>query len=88
MVSTDARVRPIAQRATFEAQILTEVLRQDESRMPVHHEGDAGKTALSLPWLTIDRSQDPGRESADCRGAAMAVEGVPRRQADVLKEAI
>ena len=37
MVSTDARVRPIAQRATFEAQILTEVLRQDESRMPVHH---------------------------------------------------
>jgi hypothetical protein len=87
-VSQDVRTWPVAQRAAVKAQIPTEVLRQNPSRRPVHHEGDAGKTALSLPWLTIDRSQDPGRESADCRGAAMAVEGVPRRQADVLKEAI
>jgi hypothetical protein len=46
MVSADARARPIVHRAAFEAQIPTEVLRQDESRRPVHHEGDAGKTAL------------------------------------------
>ena len=62
MVSTDARVRPIAQRATFEAQILTEVLRQDESRMPVHHEGDAGKTA-PIPRRAVDLAQDSRRQS-------------------------
>ena len=87
MVSTDARVRPIAQRATFEAQILTEVLRQDESRMPVHHEGDAGKTA-PIPRRAVDRSQDNRRQSQNCRSTATAVESVPSRQADVLKEAI
>jgi hypothetical protein len=81
MVSADARARPIAHRAAFEAQIPTEVLRQDENRMPVHHEGDAGKTALPIPRRTIDRPQDRGRQSTDCRGAANASE---RQQPDRL----
>jgi hypothetical protein len=33
---------PLAERAAFEAQIPTEVLRQDQSRSAVHHEGGAG----------------------------------------------
>src|SRR5258706_196625 len=37
------RARPVAQRAAFEAQISTKVLRQDQSRSSVHHEGCAGK---------------------------------------------
>jgi hypothetical protein len=36
-------------RAAFEAQIPTEVLRQDQSRSAVHHEGCAGKAALPVP---------------------------------------
>ena len=35
--------------AAFEAQISTEVLRQDQSRSSVHHEGCAGKAALPVP---------------------------------------
>jgi hypothetical protein len=41
-----AQTRPIAHRAAFETQIPTEVLRQNPSRSPVHHEGGAGKAAL------------------------------------------
>src|SRR5262245_47873935 len=85
MVSADARARTIAHRAAFEAQIPTEVRRQDESRSPLHHESDAGKTALSLPWRTIDRSQDRGRQSADCRSTAAAVESVSRGRREILK---
>src|SRR6266446_3743149 len=65
-LAQDVRAWPVAQRAAFEAQIPTEVLRQDQSRSPVHHEGAARKAALSLPWRTIDRSQDRGRQSPDC----------------------
>src|SRR6266478_7836072 len=48
LVSADVRARPVAQRAAFEAHISTKVLRQDSSRSPVHHEGSAGKAALSV----------------------------------------
>jgi hypothetical protein len=78
MVSADARARPIAHRAAFEAQIPTEVLRQDESRRPVHHEGDAGETALPIPRRTIDWPQVRGRQSADCRSTAATLESVPQ----------
>src|SRR5262249_49096769 len=37
-------MRPIAHRTAFEAQIPTEVLRQDPSRSPVHHEGEASSS--------------------------------------------
>ena len=47
-MSAAVRARPVAQRAAFEAQISTKVLRQDSSRSPVHHEGAARKAALSL----------------------------------------
>jgi hypothetical protein len=52
-VSQDARARPLAERAAFEAQIPTEVLRQDQSRSAVHHErgaasGDADSTVVYL----------------------------------------
>src|SRR5262249_42877863 len=56
LVSPDARARPVAQGAAFEAQIPTEVLRQNPSRSPVHHEGGAGKAALPIPWRAIDRA--------------------------------
>jgi hypothetical protein len=46
--------------------------------------GRAGKAALPILRRAIDRAQDSRRQSADCRGAAMAVESVPRREADVL----
>jgi hypothetical protein len=41
--------RPLAERAAFEAQIPTEVLRQDRSRSAVHHEGGAGQAAMPIP---------------------------------------
>src|SRR5260221_11471447 len=69
-------MRPVAQRAAFEAQIPTEVLRQDQSRSAVYHEGAARKAAQSLPWRTIDRSQDRGRQSPDRRSTATALEGI------------
>jgi hypothetical protein len=68
-----------------EAQISAEVLRHDESGSPVHHEGGAGEEAMSIPRRAIDRSQDRGRQGADCRGAATAVASVPRRANDVLR---
>ncbi len=43
-----------------------------------------GKAALPIPRRVVDRPQDSRRQSADCRGAAMAVESAPRREADVL----
>jgi hypothetical protein len=45
LVSAAVRARPVAQRAAFEAQIPTEVLRQDQSRSAVHHEADRQRTA-------------------------------------------
>ena len=84
-MSRDARTRPIAHWTAIEAQIPTEVLRQDPSRSPVHHEGGAGKAALPIPRRAIDRSQDHGRQSPDCWSAATAVDSVPRCEADVLK---
>ncbi len=78
MVSRDARTRPIAHRAAFETQIPTEVLRQNPSRSPVHHEGGAGKAALPIPRRAVDRSQDRGRQSPDSRCATTALESAPR----------
>src|SRR6266446_1826319 len=49
LVSAAVRARPVAHSAAFEAQIPTEVLRQDQSRSSVHHEGCAGKAALPVP---------------------------------------
>ena len=46
-----------AQRAAVEAQIPTEVLRQDPSRSPVHHEGGAGKAALPIPRRHVSLCQ-------------------------------
>jgi hypothetical protein len=43
LASQDVRARPVAQRAAFEAQISTKVLRQDSSRSPVHHRVVPGK---------------------------------------------
>jgi hypothetical protein len=48
--------RPVAQRAAFEAQISTKVLRQDSSWSPVHHEGCAGKAALPVPRRDVHRT--------------------------------
>src|SRR5215831_1143142 len=87
LVSQDARTRPIAHRAAFEAQIPTEVLRQNPRRSPVHHEGGAGKTALPIPRRAIDRAQDRRRQSQNCRSAAAAVEGAPRGEREVLTAA-
>src|SRR5262249_62032583 len=67
LVSPDARARPVAQGAAFEAQIPTEVLRQNPSRSPVHHEGGARKATLPLPWRAIDRSQDRGARIAEAQ---------------------
>src|SRR5260221_6513770 len=55
LASLQFRARPIAQRAAFEAQIPTEVLRQDQSRSSVHHEGCAGKAALPVPRRAVYR---------------------------------
>jgi hypothetical protein len=55
-VSAAVRARPVAQRAAFEAQIPTEVLRQDQSRSAVHHEGSAGKAALSVSRRDVHRT--------------------------------
>jgi len=77
-VSQDVRAWTVAQRAAFEAQIPTEVLRQNPSRRPVHHAGDTGKAALPVPRRAVDRPQDNRRQSQNCRSAATAVEGVPR----------
>src|SRR5262245_15833282 len=48
--------RPLAERAAFEAQIPTEVLRQDRSRSAVHHEGGdltdiSRRRAHNLAWF-------------------------------------
>ena len=85
MVSADARARPIAHRAVFEAQIPTEVLRQDQSRSAVHHEGCAGKAALPIPRRAVDRSQDSRRQRQNCRSAATALEGVSRGRREILR---
>ena len=84
-MSANARMRPIAHRAAFEAQIPTKVLRQDPSRSPVHHEGSAGKAAMPIPRRLIHRAQDSRRQSADCRSAAAEVEVVPRHKNNVLR---
>ena len=55
-LSAAVRARPVAQRAAFEAQIPTEVLRQDQSRSAVHHEGSAGKAALSVSRRDVHRT--------------------------------
>ena len=70
--------RGLAQRAAFEAQIPTKVLRQDPSRSPVHHEGSAGRAAMPLPWWAIDRPRDNRRQSQNCRSAATSLEGAFR----------
>jgi hypothetical protein len=59
--------------AAFEAQIPTEVLRQDQSRSPVHHEGAARKAALSLPWRNVHRAQDEAWSRPDRRSTATAL---------------
>jgi hypothetical protein len=58
LVSQDARTRRIAHRASLEAQISTEVLRQDPSRSAVHHESGAGEKALPVSRRAIDRAED------------------------------
>jgi len=87
LVSQDARTRPIAHRAAFETQIPTEVLRQNPSRSPVHHECGAGKAALPIPRRAVDRSQDRGRQSPDSRSAATSLESAPRGEREVLTAA-
>jgi hypothetical protein len=64
----------------LESQISTKVLRQDSSRSPVHHEDDAGKTALPVPRRAVDRPQDNRRQSQNCRGTATALEGISVRE--------
>src|SRR6266478_1643846 len=68
LVSQDVRAWPVAQRAAFEAQIPTEVLRQDQSRSSVHHEGCAGKAALPVPPGWQKCSDGVGRHFAVLRG--------------------
>jgi hypothetical protein len=75
-VSQAARARPVAQRAAFEAQIQTEVLRQDQSRSCVPHEGCAGKAALPFPRRDVYWAQNKGRSRADSRGTATPLEGI------------
>lgn len=84
-VPQDVRARAVAQRAAAETQIPTEVLREDPSRSPVHHEGGARKATLPLPWRAIDRSQDRGRQSPHSRDAAATLEGVPLVKANSTK---
>jgi hypothetical protein len=86
-VSQDARTRPIAHRTAFEAQIPTEVLRQNPSRSPVHHEGRAREAALPIPRRVVDRPQDSRRQSPDCRSATTALESAPRGEREVLTAA-
>ena len=76
LVSQNARARPVAQRAAFEAQIPTKVLRQDQSRSSVHHEGCAGKAALSVSRRNVHRAQDEGWSRPDRRSTATALEGI------------
>jgi hypothetical protein len=66
-VSQDARARPLAERAAFEAQIPTEVLRQDQRRRAVHHEGGADSTAGCLP------AQNEGWSRPDSRSTTTAL---------------
>jgi hypothetical protein len=40
----------------FEAQIPTKVLRKDQSRSAVHHEGSAGKATLSVSRRDVHRT--------------------------------
>jgi hypothetical protein len=77
-VPQEARARPVAQRAAFAAQIPTEVLRQDPSWSPVHHAGGAGKAALPVPRRAVERTENRRRPRAYCRGAAEAVERIPK----------
>src|SRR5258708_1496790 len=72
LVSAAVRARPVAQRAAFEAQIPTEVLRQDQSRSSVHHEGCAGKAALPVSRRHVHRAQDEGWSRPDRRSTATA----------------
>jgi hypothetical protein len=74
--------------AHAEGQEPPEVLREDPSRSPVHHEGGAGKAALPIPRRAINWSQDRGRQGPDCGGAATTVESVPRRETNVLRVAV
>jgi hypothetical protein len=76
LVSQDARARPVERRPAVEAQISTEVLRQDESGSAVHHESGAGKKALPVSRRAIDRAEDCCRPRTHCRGTAAAVEQV------------
>ena len=55
-LSAAVRARPVAERAAFEAQISTKVLRQDQSRSAVYHEGCAGKAALPVPRRAVYRA--------------------------------
>jgi hypothetical protein len=74
-VSQDARARPLAERAAFEAQIPTEVLRQDQSRSAVHHEGGAGQAAMPIPRRAVYRAQNEGWSRPDSRSITTALEG-------------
>jgi hypothetical protein len=73
LVSQDVRARPVAQGAAVEAQIPTEVLRQDQSRSSLHHEGGAGKAALPVPRRNVYRAQNRGWSCPDSRNAASTV---------------
>src|SRR5262249_5007413 len=70
-----------------EAQIPTEVLRQNPSRSAMHHEGGAGKAALPIPRRAVDRAQDSRRQSQNCRSAATSLEDVSGGEREVPKAA-
>ena len=62
--------------AGSEAQVPTEVLRQDPSRSTMHHEGGAGKAALPIPRRDVYRAQNKGWSRPDSGGTATALEGL------------
>jgi hypothetical protein len=84
-VPQDVRARAVAQRAAVETQIPTEVLREDPSRSPLHHEGGAGKAPLPVPRRIVDRTHDGRRQSQDCRSAATPPEGVSGGRQGILR---
>jgi hypothetical protein len=84
LVSADARARPVAARAAPEAQIPTEVPRQDPSRSAVHHEGRARQAPVPIPWRKIDRSPNGCWPRQDSRSSATALEGVPVTESAVV----
>ena len=85
LVSADARVRPVGTRAAFEAQIPTEVPRQDPSRSPLHHEGGARKASLPFTRWQVHWPSNGRRSRPHSSSSATALEDpFGRRKRDSL----